>query len=226
MTDVGARVKEVRTRMTRAAQQAGRRAEDVTLIAISKTFSVDRIAQAIEAGITDVGENRAAEMTSKMDELASPSLRWHFVGHVQSNKVKDLVGRAAFIHSLDRMSLAERLSRRAVSTDATVRVLVQVNVAGEASKHGVDPDDVDKLAEDAARLPGIEVVGLMCIPPAPQASEDSAPYFAELARRRDRVARNLPSVIELSMGMSRDYEVAIAEGATMIRLGEAIFGPR
>jgi pyridoxal phosphate enzyme (YggS family) len=222
---VAARVAGVRARIADAATRAGRRAEDVRLVAVSKTFPPAAILDAIGAGVTDLGENRAQELSSKAAAIGERA-RWHFVGHLQTNKVRTVVGVAALIHSVDRLEVAEAIARRARSAGTTQDVLVEVNVSGEASKHGVDPEGALALARAVAALEGLRVRGLMTMPPYPEVAEASRPYYRELARLGAELAPHLRAAEELSMGMTRDFEVAIEEGATIVRVGEAIFGAR
>lgn len=219
------RLADVRERIADAAGRVGRDPKDVVLVAVSKTFGPDAIIEALAAGIHDFGENRAQELRQKAPVLGD-RVRWHFVGHLQTNKVRHVVGTAALIHSVDRFGLAEALARRARSLGTVQDVLIQVNVAGERSKEGVEPEQAAALAEKVAALDGIEVAGLMTMPPYPHDAEDSRPYYAHMRELRDVVTRVVPGATELSMGMSRDLEVAVEEGATFVRIGEAIFGPR
>ncbi len=194
---------------------------NVTLIAVSKTQSPDAIREAYAAGQRDFGENYAQEWRDKARALGDlPGLVWHFIGALQTNKVKYLVGQAGWVHTVDRLALAEELSRRSAARAVTTRVLLEVNVGGEASKSGCAPGEVPALAGAVARLPGLALRGLMCIPPA---DEDPRPHFAALRRLRDSLGLPLP---DLSMGMSGDYPIAIEEGATLVRVGTAIFGAR
>ncbi|MFN2488234.1 MAG: YggS family pyridoxal phosphate-dependent enzyme [Actinomycetota bacterium] len=222
---IAARYEQVRERIVRAAQRAGRSPSDVSLIAVSKSFSVDVVMQAVDAGITELGENRAQELREKA-ALIEDRARWHFIGHLQSNKVRHVVGVAALVHSVDSVSLAEAIARRARSSDMAQPVLIEVNVAGEARKHGVAPSEAEALARNVAALEGIELRGLMTMPPWPDDPEESRPHFRSLAELRIEIARVVPEATELSMGMTRDFEVAVEEGATLVRVGEAIFGPR
>jgi pyridoxal phosphate enzyme (YggS family) len=193
----------------------------VTLVAVSKGHPPERIREAFAAGQRHFGENYAQEWKAKADALSDlPGLVWHYVGGLQSNKAKVLVGRAAWIHTVDRLGLAQTISRLAAQRGATARVLLEVNVGGESQKAGCAPAEVPGLVEGVASLPGLELRGLMCIPPA---DTDPRPGFAALRALRDRLPRRLP---DLSMGMSGDYPAAIAEGATLVRIGTAIFGPR
>jgi pyridoxal phosphate enzyme (YggS family) len=223
--EIGRRIAAVRDRIARAARRAGRNADDVLLVAVSKSFSANDCLEAIAHGITDLGENRAQELRDKLASL-SERARWHFVGPLQTNKTRLVVGSAALIHSIDRAHVAEAVARRARRLGITQDVLIEVNVSGERQKHGVDPARATALAETAAKLDGVAVRGLMTIPPLPSDPEDSRPFYKQLATLRDEVAERVPDAVELSMGMTRDFEPAVEEGATIVRVGEAIFGPR
>lgn len=191
----------------------------VTLVAVSKTQPAEAIRQAYAAGQRDFGENYAQEWRAKADALRDcPELRWHFVGGLQTNKVKLIAGRVAFVHTVDRLELARELSRRLAAREARLRVFVEINVAGEASKEGCRPEQAPELAEAVRALAGLELVGLMCIPPA---GADPRPHFRMLRGLRDRLG-----LAELSMGMSADWREAVEEGATFVRIGTAIFGER
>jgi hypothetical protein len=222
---IRARYEAVQERVDAAALRAGRDPGEVTLVAVSKTWPADVVAAAADAGIPVFGENRAQELKEKHSVLGS-RVRWHFVGPLQSNKVRAVVGVAELVHSVDRYGLAEAIARRARSLGVVQDVLVEVNVGGEATKHGVEPAAAVRLAEEVAALEGISVRGLMAIPPRAGDPEATRPYFRDLASLRDLAAASVPGAIELSMGMSADFEVAIEEGATIVRVGEAIFGPR
>ena len=218
-------VARVRARIAAAAERSGRLDEDVLLVAVSKTFPASLVSEALDAGVTDVGENRAQELRDKAAALGARA-RWHFVGHLQSNKVRHVVGVATVVHSVDRVALADEIARRARLLDGTQEVLIEVNVSGEDSKHGVSPDEALRLAEYVAGLEGLRLRGLMSIPPLPETPEQSRPHYRRLAQLGERVTGVVPEAGELSMGMTRDFEVAIEEGATIVRVGEAIFGSR
>ena len=221
MTGIAANLLAVRARLR----------PGVTLVAVSKTQPASAIREAYEAGQRDFGENYAQEWREKAVELADlPGLVWHFIGGLQTNKVKVLLppprpgGAGApavtWVHTVDRLALAQELSRKAAARGAPVRVLLEVNVGEEASKAGCTPDEVPLLAEAALRLPALELRGLMCIPPA---AGDPRPHFARLRELRDALGLALP---DLSMGMSGDYPAAVDEGATLVRVGTALFGER
>jgi PLP dependent protein len=191
----------------------------VTLVAVSKTQPQEAIREAFAAGQRDFGENYAQEWREKADALADlAGLRWHFIGGLQTNKVKYLAGRVAAIHAVDRIELARELSRRFAAKGATARVFLEVNVAGEATKSGCTPADAPALAQAVRALPAVEIAGLMCIPPA---DADPRPHFRALRSLRDALG-----VAELSMGMSADWRIAVEEGSTCVRIGTAIFGER
>ena len=219
------RAGEVRRRIEAAARRAGRDPSSITLVAVSKTFSAAAVVEAAAAGISHFGENRAQELVAKMQAVAAP-VEWHFVGSLQKNKVRAIVGHVRLIHSVDSMSLAAAVARRARSRAAAQDVLIEVNVSGEESKTGVAVSEAIELALQADALDGINVTGLMTIPPFPDEPEESRPFYKQLAALRDELSERLASATELSMGMTRDFEIAIAEGATIVRVGEAIFGPR
>jgi hypothetical protein len=203
-----------RLRALRARIPAG-----VTLVAVSKTHPAEAIREAHAAGQRDFGENYAQEWREKADALADlADLRWHFVGGLQTNKVKYLAGRVHLVHAVDRAELARELSRRFGQKGAVARVLLEVNTGGEATKGGCTPADAPALAAAVRALPAVELAGLMCMPPP---EDDPRPHFRLLRDLRDRLG-----VRELSMGMSADWELAIAEGATIVRIGTAIFGER
>ncbi len=228
MTDVAERVGIARERLEAAANAAGRRVADVRLLAVSKTHPPELAAAAVTAGVVDLGENRVQELMAKQPLVQGA--RWHLIGALQRNKVRDVVGRQVLVHSLDRRSLADALSARAERAGSVQRVLVQVNVAADPAKGGCRLDELDELVAYARDLPNLAVEGLMTIPPMPTAGADPAdaarPHFASLREARDRLRSRYPEVVHLSMGMSADLEAAVAEGATIVRLGTAIFGPR
>jgi pyridoxal phosphate enzyme (YggS family) len=222
---IAERLAGVRARVEAAAKRAGRSPDDVLVVAVSKTWPADVCLEAIEAGAAVLGENRAQEFRDKYTVLKDRAA-WHFVGHVQTNKVRHIVGAARLIHSVDRFGLAESIDKRARSLDIVQDVLVEVNVSGELSKEGIEPARAEELITEIAALPGVAVRGLMTMPPLTTFPEDSRPFFKDLVAMRDSIAERNPEVRQLSMGMTRDFDVAIEEGATIVRIGEAIFGPR
>lgn len=227
MTDeraIARRVDQVRARIAAAAQRCGRSPEDIRLIAVSKTFGPDAVRAALDAGVRELGENRAQELKEKAAVI--PGGLWHFVGPLQTNKVRHVVGVAALIHSVDRVGLAEAVGRRARALGIRQDVLIEVNLAGEPSKHGAEPQQARHLARAVDAVEGVAVCGLMAIPPRGVSREDARSYFRDLALIREDIAGEIATCTDLSMGMSHDLEVAVEEGATMVRIGEAIFGPR
>jgi pyridoxal phosphate enzyme (YggS family) len=220
--DIPDRLTRVRRRIDDAARAAGRDPRDVRLVAISKFQPLAAVQAAVAAGQSDFGENRAQELASKLED-APDGVRWHFVGRLQRNKAKLVVGHVDLIHSVDRVSLAETVSAQAVDRDIVQRVLVQVDVAGEERKGGCPPEQVPALLARIADLPGVHADGLMTIPPI---DADPAAMFERLRALRARLLPTFPQLTELSMGMSADLEVAVASGATIVRVGTAIFGAR
>lgn len=225
MTDVGANVAQVRARIAAAAERVGRSGAGVTLVGVGKSFPAHVVVAAADAGVTDLGENRAQELKEKA--IAVPrDVRWHFIGHLQTNKARQVVGLAHLIHSVDRYALGEEIARRARARSVTQNVLIEVNISGEVTKHGVEPAAALALALEVEELEGVRVEGLMTMAPYADDPESSRPYFAHLRELGERLRSALPDAGALSMGMTRDFEVAIEEGATLVRVGEAIFGPR
>lgn len=218
----------VQKNIEKSCERAGRNAEDVRLIAVSKTKPVEALKEAYEAGCRDFGENKVQELTEKYEELPK-DIRWHMIGHLQRNKVKYLVGRVYMIHSVDSVKLAEEISREAVKKNVTVLILVEVNVAGEESKFGTSVREAEMLVREIAALPGISVRGLMTIAPYVEKAEDNRQYFVNLRQLSvDIKKKNIDNVCMdvLSMGMTGDYTVAVEEGATYVRVGTGIFGER
>ena len=222
---IGGRLAEVRKRVEAAASRAGRSPDSVLVVAVSKTWPADVCLDAIAAGAGTLGENRAQEFRGKYSVLKDRAV-WHFVGQLQTNKVRHVVGAAALIHSVDRYGLAEAIDKRARSMGVVQDVLVEVNISAEPSKNGIEPGRAGGLVARIEPLAGVAVRGLMTMPPLTPHPGDSRPYFKDLAALRDLIAERHPQVVQLSMGMTRDFEVAIEEGATIVRIGEAIFGPR
>jgi pyridoxal phosphate enzyme (YggS family) len=222
---VAERLKAVSTSIEDAARRSGRSPSAVTLVAVSKTWPADVALEAISAGVTDLGENRAQEFKEKV-ALLEGRARWHFIGHLQTNKVRQVVGACELIHSVDRLALAEAIDRRASSRGLVQDVLIEVNVAGDPNKHGISVARAIALAADVDAMVGVRVRGLMTMPPYPDEPEESRPYYKELAALSKRLLVELPEAAELSMGMTRDFEIAVEEGATIVRIGTAIFGPR
>jgi hypothetical protein len=228
MSQIAENLARVRERMEAAARRSGRDPESVRLVAVSKTADAERVRQAIEAGAKILGENYVQEAQKKIDVLGH-EIAWHFIGHLQTNKAKVAAGLFDFIHSVDSLNLARELGRRAKLQEKVLPVLLEVNLAGEVTKFGAQEKEIFLLAEKLSGMEGIEVKGLMTMPPFFEDPEASRPYFVELRKMGERLAREkIPgiSMEELSMGMSNDFEVAVEEGATLVRVGTAIFGPR
>jgi pyridoxal phosphate enzyme (YggS family) len=229
MTSIAENLALVREQMAAAAKRSGRSPEDVVLVAVSKTRTLEVIKQAAAAGQMDFGENYAQELRDKMRDLADPAVRWHFIGHLQKNKVKYVAGKVAEFHSLDGLELAKEINKRAGKQGAAVKAMLEVNLGGEATKSGVEPEQAALEAAAINRLMHVELIGLMTMPPYDPDPEKARPYYTRLREMRDEIRKQLgePGALpELSMGLSHDFEVAIEEGATRIRVGTAIFGER
>lgn len=220
--------REVEERVREACTRSGRDRKEVTLIAVSKTKPVEMIKEAMEAGAEVFGENKVQELCEKYEAL--PEVRhWHLIGHLQRNKVKYIVDKAELIHSVDSLRLAEEISKEAVRKNVQVNILIEVNVAEEESKFGVKVEDTEALVRQIAVLPGVHIQGLMTIAPYVTDPEENRPVFRALKKLAVDIHRkNIDNVHmdELSMGMTGDYQVAIEEGATMVRVGTGIFGER
>lgn len=224
-----ARLNGVRDRIARAAGRAGRDPASVRLVAVSKTFSVGHIRALADAGQADFGENKVQEALEKMRDTADLPLRWHLVGHLQSNKARKAAARFDVIHSVDDSALVASLDEGARADGRRIDLLVQVDLAGEATKHGAAPGEVTVILAAAAACRAAAITGLMTLPPAADDPALVRPYFARLRRLRDELLSGgaEPSTLrDLSMGMSHDFEVAVEEGATLVRVGSAIFGER
>jgi PLP dependent protein len=232
MTDpaaLRARLADVRDRIARAAGRVGRDPATVRLVAISKTFTADHIKAAADCGQIDFGENKVQEALEKMDQTADLPIRWHLVGHLQSNKARKAGARFDVVHSVDQGGIASRLDEAASAVGRSIELLAQVDLAGEPSKHGARADELPVLFQAAAGLNAVRFTGLMLLPPAVDDPEQARPYFRAIRALRDELAArgvNQSMLGELSMGMSQDFEVAIEEGATLVRVGTAIFGRR
>jgi pyridoxal phosphate enzyme (YggS family) len=227
--DIATRLDHVRARIRRAAESCGRDPASVRLVAVAKTFPAADVRRAAAAGATDVGENYIQEAREKVEALRDLGLRWHFIGHLQRNKAGQAVHLFDLIHTVDSARLGAEIDRAAARMGKRQDVLVQVNVAGEATKSGVAPDEAAPLVRELSAMGAVRVRGLMTMPPFFDEPERVRPFFAELRRIAERIrALGLPNagMDELSMGMTGDFEAAIAEGATLVRVGTAIFGGR
>lgn len=224
MSTIGDRWREVRAKVDAACERAGRAPTDVTIVAVSKKHPAAAVREAAGAGALDFGENYAQELTAKRAELQDLELRWHFIGRLQRNKAKLVAGQVALVHAVDSVELATELGKRAPSLQP---ILLALNAAGEETKGGVTANEAVELARAFVSVPNIRLDGLMTMPPPSEDPEASRPYFERLRELRDRIADQLGQPLPvLSMGMSGDYEVAIACGATHVRVGTAIFGAR
>jgi len=228
MDDIASNYARVSEQIARAAERAGRRADEITLVCAAKTKGPELVRAALRAGATDIGENYVQEAQRKIHTIPE-SANWHLIGHLQRNKARVAASLFRLIHSLDSLLLATELDRQGKKQGVTVHALVEVNLAAEESKTGVPPDALGALLEGVSALSHLQIDGLMAIPPAVSDPNETRPYFQTLARLRERYARlgvaRMP-LRELSMGMTQDFTVAIEEGATIVRIGRAIFGER
>jgi pyridoxal phosphate enzyme (YggS family) len=216
-------IEEVRKRIADAAASVGRSPEEVTLVAVTKLRTPQEIAQALAAGVKTFGENRVQEAKSKA-HLLPEGISWHMIGHLQTNKAKDAVALFECIHSLDSIHLADEVEKRCAAADKTMNVLLEVNVSGEESKYGLRPDDVEGVVRHAITLPHLRLKGLMTMAPFVDHPETVRPVFRGLRELRDRINdKGICRLTDLSMGMTQDYQVAVQEGATIVRIGSAIF---
>jgi pyridoxal phosphate enzyme (YggS family) len=229
-TSVGERIAEVRARLTAAAHLSNRPVEDISLVAVSKTHPADAVREAIAAGLDNFGENRVQEAESKIPDVGRTAARWHLIGHLQSNKARRAVELFDWIHSLDSPDLARRLNRICVELERQeLPVLIQVDLGHETTKTGVAEKDVSELVAAIRDCPSLRLTGLMTVPPFFDEAENVRPYFRRLRELRDRLKAKGAfgdGSGELSMGMTHDFQIAIEEGATMVRVGTAIFGER
>lgn len=226
---IAQRVQSVLAKIRSAEEKVGRPGGSACLVAATKTVTVDRIQEGINAGLTILGENRVQEALPKIAAFAETPVRWHFLGQLQRRKVRSVVGLFEMIHSVDSVELAREIDRRAGEVDCRQRVLIEVNIGNEPTKAGFSPDDVAQAVTTMAEFPHISIRGLMTIPPPTDRPDSARPYFRQLNElARQIAALKIPSVAmdELSMGMSNDYAVAVEEGATLVRVGTAIFGTR
>lgn len=229
MPGIAGRLAGIRQRIDAAARSAGRDPSSIRLVAVSKTFPMEAIREAYAAGQRDFGENRVQEVLQKITSGTDLEIRWHLLGHLQTNKARKAAPAFAAIHSVDTVELLQKIDAAAAEAGRTPEVLIQVDLAGEATKFGAPPEDVPRLFEAAGSCRAARVTGLMTLPPVPESPEDARPWFARLRGLRDEwLAAGVPAsmLVELSMGMSADFEVAIREGSTIVRVGTAIFGSR
>lgn len=226
--DVKKRLKQVRDKIKSTALKCGRKPEDIKLVAVSKNQSVEKIKFLIEQGIITFGENRVQELRDKKEIISNLNINWHFIGHLQRNKVKYLMRmeNCRMIQSLDSWRLAKEINKRAKKNERVITTLVEVNISGDESKFGIKPGETLNFLNRVEKLSNIRVAGLMAIAPYLEDHEEVRPYFKQMARLRKKANNNDHNLKELSMGMSNDYQVAIEEGATIVRIGTAIFGAR
>ena len=231
MEDLQDRLRQVLNAISAAALKSGRKPEDITLIGVTKLFPPEVALQAFQAGILNLAENRVQDLLAKQDWLAASGLQpnWHLIGTLQRNKVRHIIGRTCLVHSADSVELLEEISRRSLNKGCITDVLLQVNSSGEESKHGFSPDQLSKAAGQAASMPGIRIRGLMTMAQLTANPDETRPVFEKTKVLFDQVAKQLdrPDTWRiLSMGMSQDYVQAIESGATHVRVGSALFGPR
>lgn len=219
---------DVERKLQEACNRSGRHREEVTLIAVSKTKPIELIHEAIAAHLTEFGENKVQELCEKMDLVQEP-VHWHMIGHLQKNKVKYIVGRVACIHSVDSVELAEQISKEAVKKQIECQVLVEINISSELSKFGISPGETENFLRKISKFPNLRIKGLMTVAPFTENAEENRTYFRQMKQLSvDINAKNIDNITidMLSMGMTGDYEVAVEEGATHIRVGTGIFGER
>jgi pyridoxal phosphate enzyme (YggS family) len=225
MSQIKENLLRVTERIEKAAQRVGRDPKAIRLVSVSKTVDAARIKEAIEAGVSILGENYVQEAQKKIEEIGKP-VAWHFIGHLQSNKAKYAVRLFDMIHSIDSLTLAEELNRRAEQVGQVAKVMIEVNISGEATKFGTDEEKVFSTVRGILNLGHLSLEGLMTMPPYFDLPEMSRPYYTKLRELKERMVREGIPLKELSMGMSNDFEIAIEEGATYVRVGTAIFGER
>jgi len=228
MSDIIENIQEIEEKVAAAAARAHREKEDILLLAVSKTIDVPQIKEAVEYGLTSLGENKVQEIMDKYEPMGD-GVQWHLIGHLQTNKVKYIIDKVKLIHSVDSLKLAKEISKRAAQKDVTANILLEINIADEDSKFGVKPDETEELLREICLLDHICVKGLMTVAPFVDNPEENRQYFRHMkellvdinAKKIDNINMNV-----LSMGMTGDYEVAIEEGATIVRVGTGIFGKR
>ncbi|WPP42846.1 YggS family pyridoxal phosphate-dependent enzyme [Paenibacillus hunanensis] len=220
------RIAQVEQRIQAACERSGRQVSDVQMVAVTKYVSTEKTGQVLDAGLIHLGENRWQNAKDKWEALHERGV-WHFIGHLQTNKVKDVIGKFEYIHSLDRLSLAKELEKKAAELELIVKVFVQINVSGEESKYGLAPEAVEDFFQALQQMPHLKVVGLMTMAPEVDEPEQTRPVFRELRELRDRLntfGLTVEPIKHLSMGMSGDFEIAVEEGATFVRLGSILVG--
>ncbi len=218
----------LKSKLAVSSGKSGRKPEEITLVGVSKRISYELIIEGIQSGLINLGENYAQEFRDKY-EILNPDyseIIWHFIGHLQKNKIKYVIGKTTLFHSLNSVSLAEEIDKRAGQLGISVNMLIEINTSGEESKTGITFEESDKLLEKAKQFTNININGFMTMAPYFEDTENARPYFKKLKEYRDNVSSEYPNAKELSMGMSGDFDIAVEEGSTIIRVGTAIFGPR
>jgi len=219
-------VEKVRKSIALACERAGRSPDAITLVAVTKTFDATVIKEVVGAGVLDIGENFVQEMTRKREEIHDERIRWHYIGHLQRNKVKAIAGWIHLVHSVDSRKLTDELSTHGAQIDRSIRIMVEVNTSGEGTKFGISPEETLMFVKELTQISNITVTGLMTVGPFLPNPEDSRPAFRSLRLIQERLQEDGINLPCLSMGMSNDFEVAIEEGATHVRIGTAMFGKR
>lgn len=228
MSEITQNIDEIDARIAKAAERSGRKKEDILLLAVTKTIDIPKIKEAVNHGLTQLGENKVQEILDKYDTLGS-DVKWHLIGHLQTNKVKYIIDKVDLIHSVDSIKLAQEINKRAEQKNMVMNILIEVNIAEEESKFGVKPEEVENLIAEISQMKNICVKGLMTVAPFVENSEENRNCFSQMRQLLvDINAKNMNNVNMdvLSMGMTGDYEVAIEEGATIVRIGTGIFGKR
>ena len=218
----------VKSKLAVSSEKSGRKPEEITLVGVSKRISYELIIEGIQSGLMNLGENYAQEFRDKYEILNIDygKIIWHFIGHLQKNKIKYVIGKITLFHSLNSVSLAEEINKRAGQLGISVNMLIEINTSGEESKTGITFEESDKLLEKAKQFKNLNINGFMTMAPYFEDTENARPYFKKLKEYRDNVSSEYPNAKELSMGMSGDFDIAVEEGSTIIRVGTAIFGPR
>ena len=228
MSSIKENIENINAKIEAACQRSGRKREEVLFLVVSKTIDVPRIKEAVACGMTSLGENKVQEIMDKYEPMGE-GIKWHLIGHLQTNKVKYIIDKVELIHSVESIKLAEEISKRAVAKGVTANILLEVNVAGEESKFGIKPEECEQMVREISVVPNIVIKGLMTVAPAVENEEENRKYFRQMKQLLvDINSKKIDNVnmTELSMGMTGDYEVAIEEGATIVRIGTGVFGAR
>ena len=228
MSSIKENIENINAKIEAACQRSGRKREEVLFLVVSKTIDVPRIKEAVACGMTSLGENKVQEIMDKYEPMGE-GIKWHLIGHLQTNKVKYIIDKVELIHSVESIKLTEEISKRAVAKGVTANILLEVNVAGEESKFGIKPEECEQMVREISVMPNIVIKGLMTVAPAVENEEENRKYFRQMKQLLvDINSKKIDNVnmTELSMGMTGDYEVAIEEGATIVRIGTGVFGAR